>query len=593
MARFRCTVCNWVYDEKKEGVKFVDQPDSYTCPNCGAPKSAFIPEGFIKSEKSTVTNVADKIIEQLVALGIKHIYGIPGDSNLPLIEALRKDGRIKFILTRHEETAAFMASAHGKMTGKPGVCISIAGPGSTNLITGLLDAAEDRSPVIALLGQVAEVYLGSEAFQEIDQLELFHPFSDFTETIARPNQAITLVMMAAKYALKTPGVAALSTPTDILAEKLEQEIFAPEKRLFAALPQPKQSAIKQAVNLINDSKKIVILAGWGARHNGELLLQLAQKLKAPIATTSRTKGVIHETHEYSLGVLGSLGSRHAALSIQAADLVIIVGSGFRHANLVPMQTKMIQIDIDATRIGRTFDIDAGIVGDAGGVLEKLLELVNENKADDEFWTNINKMKKEHFEEMSLEAQDLSIPINPGYVIQALKRNIKKDAIICIDVGDHTYWFYKKFMCEGQKTFLSANIASMGFALPAALAAQLDYPDRQVVSLSGDGGFAMLAADFTTAVREKLPIKAVVFNDGRLKNIKKEQARDGYPMFGVSFPNPGYSKFAQSCGGEGFRVEEPKNLDPVLQQAFASKKPCIVEVLVDPEKFAASGKKIEE
>ena len=593
MARFRCTVCNWVYDEEKEGVKFADQPDSYTCPNCGAPKSAFVPEGFIKSEKGTVTNVADKIVEQLVALGIKHIYGIPGDSNLPLIEALRKDGRIKFILTRHEETAAFMASAHGKMTGRPGVCISIAGPGSSNLITGLLDAAEDRSPVIALLGQVAEIYLGSEAFQEIDQLELVHPFSDFTETIARPNQAVKLVMMAVKYALKTPGVAVLSTPTDILAEKLEQEIFTPKKRLFTTLPQPKQSAIKQAVNLINDSKKIVIIAGWGARHSGELLLELAQKIKAPIATTSRAKGVIHETHEQSLGVLGSLGSHHAALSIQTTDLVIIIGSGFRHANLVPMQTKMIQIDIDATRIGRTFGIDAGIIGDADSVLEKFLELVHEKEADAEFWTNINKMKRKHFEEISLEAQDLSIPINPGYVIQALKRNIKKDAIICIDVGDHTYWFYKKFMCEGQKTFLSANIASMGFALPAALTAQLDYPDRQVVSLSGDGGFAMLAADFTTAVREKLSIKAVVFNDGRLKNIKKEQARDGYPMFGVSFPNPDYSKFAQSCGGEGFRVEDPHKLDGVFKRALNSKKPSIIEIMVSSEKLAASGKRLKQ
>lgn len=593
MARFRCTVCNWVYDEEKEGVKFADQLDSYTCPNCGAPKSAFVPEGFIKSEKSTVTNVADKIVEQLVALGTKHIYGIPGDSNLPLIEALRKDGRIKFILTRHEETAAFMASAHGKMTGKPGVCISIAGPGSSNLITGLLDAAEDRSPVIALLGQVAEIYLGSEAFQEIDQLELFHPFSDFTETIARPNQAVKLVMMAAKYALKAPGVAALSTPTDILAENLEQEIFVPKKRLFATLLQPKQSTIKQAVTLINDSKKIVIIAGWGARHSGELLLQLAQKIKAPIATTSRAKGVIYETHEHSLGVLGSLGSRHAALSIQTANLVIIIGSGFRHANLVPMQTKMIQIDIDATRIGRTFDIDAGIIGDAGSVLEKLLELVHEKEADAEFWTNINEMKRKHFEEISLEAQDLSIPINPGYVIQALKRNIEKNAIICIDVGDHTYWFYKKFMCEGQKTFISANIASMGFALPAALTAQLDYPDHQVVSLSGDGGFAMLAADFTTAVREKLPIKAVVFNDGRLKNIKKEQARDGYPMFGVSFPNPDYSKFAQSCGGEGFRVEDPHKLDGVFKRALSSKKPSIIEVMVSSEKLAVSGKRLKQ
>ena len=210
----------------------------------------------------------------------------------------------------------------------------------------------------------------------------------------------------------------------------------------------------------------------------------------------------------------------------------------------------------------------------------------------EFWTNIREMKKSHSDEIKKDADDLSKPINPGYVIQALKRNVADDAIICVDVGDHTYWFFKKFVCEGQRIFLSANIASMGFGLPAAISAQLDYPDKQVICLCGDGGFAMLAADFTTAVREKLAINAIVFNDGRLKNIKKEQARDGYPMFGVSFPNPNFAEFAASCGGDGFRVKDPKELGPSLKQAFASDKPCIVEVMVDPEKLAASGKKLD-
>jgi pyruvate oxidase len=181
MARFRCTVCNWVYDEDEEGLKFSDLPASYTCPVCGAPKSAFVPEGIVKGDERIKTNVADKLVEQLEAFGVKYIYGIPGDSNLPLIEVIRKSGKIRFILTRHEETVAFMASAHGKMTDELGVCISIAGPGSTNLITGLMDAANDRSPVLALVGQVPEIYLGSEAFQEIDQIELFRTFSEYTE----------------------------------------------------------------------------------------------------------------------------------------------------------------------------------------------------------------------------------------------------------------------------------------------------------------------------------------------------------------------------------------------------------------------------
>ncbi len=199
MARYRCTVCNWVYDEASEGVPFADLPEDWSCPVCGAPKSAFVPEGPAKQDESVETTVADAIVEQLVSLGVTVICGIPGDSNLPLVDAIRRDGRIRFVLTRHEETAAFMACAHGKMTDEMGVCMSIAGPGATNLVTGLMDASADRSPVLALVGQVPEVYLGSEAFQEIDQLELFHPFTAYAETIARADQAVATMIIYGSF----------------------------------------------------------------------------------------------------------------------------------------------------------------------------------------------------------------------------------------------------------------------------------------------------------------------------------------------------------------------------------------------------------
>jgi thiamine pyrophosphate-dependent acetolactate synthase large subunit-like protein/rubredoxin len=592
MGRYRCSVCNWVYDPEKEGKDFEDLPDDFTCPICGAPKSAFVAERLVRDEGEAADTVADKIVDQLVALGVDCIYGIPGDSNLPLIDAIRRDARIRFVLTRHEETAAFMASAHGKMTDRLGVCVSIAGPGCTNLITGLMDASADRSPVLALLGQIPEVFLGSEAFQEIDELELFHPFTQFAETVARPSQALKLTLVAAKYAQKTPGVAALSLPTDVLTEKLGDHVFAPDKRLFRLSVHPRHEEVRRAVRLLNQNKRVVILAGWGARHAGGLLIQLAEKLNAAIATTSRAKGIINETSERSLGVLGSIGSKHAALAAQAADLVLVVGTGFRHANLIPSAVKLIQVDTDPTRIGRTFDVDVGILGDASAVLARLIEKVEGKDADAEFWSSIARLKAAHLQEVEADVSDLSRPVNPGYVIQCLRRQIARDAIICVDVGDHTYWFYKKFLCEGQRTYLSANIASMGFGLPAALSAKLDYPDRQVVCLTGDGGFGMLAADFTTAVRENLGITVIVFNDGKLKNIKKEQERDGYPEFGVDFPNPDFAQFAASCGGEGYRVENPSELDGVLRKALTSGRPTIVDVLVDPRRMAVSGKKLD-
>ena len=589
MAKYRCSVCNWIYDEDKEGKPFSSLPESYHCPVCGSPKSAFFPVGIVKTDNKISTNVAEKIIEQLETYGVKHIYGIPGDSNLPIIEAIRKSKKIKFILTRHEETAAFMADAHGKMTGHIGVCISIAGPGSTNLITGLMDAASDRSPVLALTGQIPEIYLGSEAFQEIDQIELFQPFTVFSESIARTNQTLKLITTAIKKSYQKPGVSVLSTPTDVLVEKFEEKIYTPAKRLFQNPTEPKDEDMQKAVKLIDSNKKIILFAGWGARNATKEIMQLSKKIKAPIATTSRAKGIIHETEKYSVGVVGSIGAKHAAQALQKSDLIIIIGSGFRQANLVPTNIKIIQIDVDSTRIGKTFNVDVGLVRDTQLTLKKLIQKTKEKNEERDFLQHIFENKKQHLKEIEEESKDLSIPINPGYVIQALKRNISKNAIICTDVGDHTYWFYKKFICDGQRTFLSANIASMGFGLPAALSAKLDYPDKQVICLSGDGGFGMLMADFTTAIRESLAIKIIVFNDGKLKNIKKEQLRDSYPEFGVSFPNPNFAEYAKTAGGEGYRITNPKELDKTLKKAFSSKKPSLIEIMIDPEKMAAATK----
>lgn len=592
MARFRCSVCNWVYDEEQEGVKFEDLPETWTCPICGAPKSAFVPEGIKHADQTIDTTVADKIVEQLVRLGVRCIYGIPGDSNLPLVDAIRRDGHIRFVLTRHEETAAFMASAHGKLTDEIGVCMSIAGPGATNLVTGLMDATADRSPVLALVGQVAEVHLGSEAFQEIDQLELFHPFSVFSEAVARASQAVNLTLLAAKHAYRGPGVAVLSTPTDVLVERLGGDVLDPERRLHKGEPVASDDEIAAAVNLIDAYERVAILAGWGARHHGQKLLDLADRLKAPITTTSRAKGVVDEIAMGSLGVLGSIGSKRAARAIQDAQILIVVGTGFRHAGLIPAGVKVIQIDRDPARIGKTFDVDAGILGDAGAALLRLSEGVAEKHKDAAWWAKIDELRASYLDMVEAEGQDRSTPIHPGFVIQALRRHVAKDAIITVDVGDHTYWFYKRFHCDGQRTLLSANIASMGFGLPAALSAQLAFPGRQVVCLTGDGGFGMLMADFTTAVREKLPITVVLFNDGKLKNIKKEQARDGYAEFGISFPNPDFARFAETAGGEGYRIEDPSELDDALAEALASKRPALVDVAVDEERMAASAKALD-
>lgn len=588
--RFRCTVCNWVYDEGREGKKFAGLPESYACPVCGALKSAFVPEEKVGAEAATT--VADKIVEQLAAVGVERIYGIPGESNLPLMEAIRKNGKVEFVLTRHEATAAFMASAHGKLTGELGVCLSIAGPGATNLITGLMDAATDGAPVLALTGQVPQLYLGSEYLQEIDQIELFRPFTVFSETIAKASQAIMLTSMAVKNAYSKRGVAHLSLPTDVLAEGLEEEIWKPGEHVFKPESVPRDEDLRKAAKLINASRRPVILGGWGIRNAGREVLRFAEKISAPIVTTSRAKGAVPETKDNVLGVIGAIGTPNAAKALVDSDLLIVLGAGFRQRNLLP-KVPVIQVDVDGVKLGRSFPVKVGLVGDARMAVMELMKRVSKKKRDAGFFRRIAEIKKAHLREVDADSKNMASPISPGFVVQAVKRHAKKKALICVDVGDHTYWFYKKYVCDGEETLLSANMASMAFALPASMAAQYIYPKRQVICVTGDGGFAMLMADFTTAVYNKLPIKVVVFNDGRLKNITKEQAMHNYPEYGVRFLNPDFAGFASACGGLGIKVEKPEKLDGALKEAFASSKPAIVDVHVDPEKMAPATVKVPE
>jgi pyruvate oxidase len=583
MARFRCSVCGWVFDEEKEGKKFSELPDDWVCPVCGAPKGVFVEMKEGGERKKGYKRASEMIVETLEAAGVKHVYGIPGESNLPLIEAIRKSS-IKFILTRHEETAAFMASAHGKMTDEVGVCLSIAGPGCTNLITGLLDAENDRAPVLAFLGQIPEIRIGSEALQEMDQIELFRTFAEYAETLAKPDQDV--IGMALKYAYRKPGVSVISTPTDVLDEPVSSERFLPEKRISRVRMAPEPGSIERAADLINSYNRVAILAGWGARHCGSELLELAERLKAPLFTTSRAKGTVPENHRLCVGVLGSLGTKQAVKAISNSELLLVVGSGFRQSHLTPGGAKVVQIDTDPVRIGRTYNVDAPVVGDSLLSLKALLSAVKEKSEDKDYMNAIQVAKGSLADEIDRDCKDVSIPINPGYLVQAIKRNVRDDAILCVDVGDHTFWLYRKFVCDKQRFFLSANMASMGFALPAALSAKLDFPDKQVICVTGDGGFGMLMADFTTAVREGLKIDVVIFNDGKLKNIMKEQLSEGYEEFATRFPNPDFARFAESCGGFGARVTDPRALDGALRSALDSDKPSIVDVIVEPLTYEA-------
>lgn len=582
MGKWKCSVCGYIYDEAKERMPFEDLSEDWTCPQCGAPKSAFNQiEGEKVSAVSTgAPTVAEKLVEQLVAYGVRRVYGIPGSSNLPLTDAIRRNPAMDLVLTRHESAAAFMASGHAKLTGELGVCMSIAGPGATNLITGIVDARSDRAPILALLGQVPEVFLGSESLQEIAEADIFKTFCVSADLISNPAHALAVTNLAIKRAYAAPGPAALSLPTDVLRQPLAEEIWKPQEHLFEPDTVPPDDVIEKAAELIAASKRPLLFAGWGARCCGPELLDLARHIGAPIATTSRAKGVVSEADELVLGVLGSIGNRFAPGVVARADLILIFGSGFRQRNLVP-NTDVIQVDIDATRVGKTFGVKLGIVGDAPTVIRKLKAAAKGREIDKDFRAAVDDAHSKYRALLEADAVNDRKPIHPGRVIQALKKNVASDALICVDVGDHTYWFYKRFVCEGQQTLLCANMAGMAFSLPAAIACQFEQPGRQVIAVTGDGGFGMAGMEFTTAIHNGLPLKVVVFNDGKLKNIMKEQIEEGYEEYRVSFLNPDFAGFAASAGGLGIRVEEPGDLDAALREALDSKKAALVDVLVDP------------
>ncbi len=582
MQKWKCSVCGYIYNESQEGNRFEDLDSSWTCPRCGAPKSAFSAIEAEATQTRIETSVADKLVEQLVAYGVRHVFGIPGHSNLPLTESLRKNPDIDLVLTRHEQAAAYMASAYAKLTGRIGVCLSIAGPGATNLITGIVDAATDRAPVLALLGQVPEIFLGSESLQEIAEVDIFKSFCVYAEMISHPVHALKVLNLAVKKAYAASGPSALSLPTDVLSKPLEEDIWQPASHLFSSDLFP-GSSLNQAVSLIEKSKKPVLFAGWGARKSGMDLLDLSHHIGAPIATTSRAKGIVPESDEMALGVLGSIGNRFAPRLVQEADLIVILGSGFRQRNLVP-DIDVVQVDIDATRVGKTFPVKAGIVGDAHTVIQMLRQTLPEKKLDPGFQTRIREAFTQYRALLEADRQNLLKPIQPGTVIQALKKYAPGNAIICSDVGDHTYWFYKRFICEGQTTLLCANMAGMGFGVPAGIACQLAEPERPVIVLTGDGGFGMAGMEFSTAVHNRLPITVIVFNDGKLKNIKKEQEQYGYQEYRVKFPNPDFAHMATSFGGLGIRVEEPEELDEAIRKAISSSLPSLVDVLIDPDKY---------
>ncbi len=584
MAKYRCTVCNYVYDEEEEGIKFKDLPEDWRCPVCNSPKKVFVKlDGEKKAVSKDERTVSNVMIDQMAEWGVKYIFGIPGTSSLGVVDALRKNDRIKYIQVRHEQTAAFMASAYGKLTGHVAGCLTVAGPGATNLATGLYDAKLDHAPVLALTGQVERHKIGTGATQEIDLHSFFEPICVFNKAVMSKEQSTSLVTHAIKHALLEKGVSHISIPNDIQKLPYDTKIKSFKGNLASQSLLPSNNLLKSAAKKIDNSKQPVILAGFGAMGQGDSLIELAKKINSPIITTYRGKGVINEDHPLYMGSHGSIGSTAATELVQKSDLLIVIGSSFSDLTQIP-EKSMIQIDIDPLMIAKKYPVEVGLVGNSAQIIPQLTTMVKERE-DKEYQEEMKNLKQSWIELLEEEISTDRTPIRPQYIIKVLNHKLADDAIITVDVGENCWWMGRNFwMKKTQKLLLSGNLGSMGFGLPAALASQLTYPDRQVACITGDGGFSMVMADFMTAVKYKLPVKVFLMNNKELAMIMQEQKVEKYPNYQTELQDCDYAGFAKNCGGIGIKVETPEELDSAVDKALKSKKPVIVDIDTDPRRF---------
>jgi len=584
MAKYRCTVCNYTYDEDVEDKKFDELPDDWRCPVCNSPKDLFVllTEETEEYEKEGST-VSDIMVEQMAVLGLKHVFGIPGTSILGVVDAIKRNDKLEFIQVRHEQTAAFMASAYGKLTGHVAACLTVAGPGSTNLATGLYDAKLDHSPVVAITGMVQRQLIGPGSFQEIDQYSFFEPLTVFNKILMSKDQTTTLSTLAIKHSIIERGVSHIGIPNDVQKHKYSSEIVPFEGNFPNKATKPADYLIEKAAKVIDQSKRPVIIAGFGVKGRGDILLKLAKKIDAPITTTFRGKGVVDENEELYVGSHGGIGSTSSTKLVEDADLFVVVGSSFSDMTQIP-ENKTVQIDIDPMMMARRYSVEVGLVGNSSEILPAIYDLV-QKKDRKEYLKEIKELKYEWIKLLNEETDDSKTPLRPPYIIKVLNDKVANDAVLTLDVGEHCWWFGRNFwMKKSQKMVMSGNLATMGFGLPAALAAQIIYPDRQVICITGDGGFSMVMADFLTAVKYHLPVKVFIFNNQQLGMIMQEQKMEGYPNWQTELQDLDYAAYARECGGIGINVKTPEELPEAVEKALAADKPVIVNINTDSMRF---------
>lgn len=540
----------------------------------------------IEEEVPHEPTVSDIMAETMVNWGVDTIFGMVGHSNLGFADALRRQqekGNLRYIGIRHEGAGAFAASAYGKLTGKPSVCFSIAGPGATNMFTGLWDAKVDRAPILALTGQVATQVVGTGNFQEVDLVRAFQTVAEFNHRVQLDSRHTELMGLAIKHAILKRDVSHLTFPDEIQEIPAgEEEAQTPEGRISLPDYAPSMESLAKAVNLIRNSNRPVMIVGHGARYHMDAIVSFAERLRAPVLTTFKGKGLISDAHPLAAGVLGRSGTPVASWFMNESDLLIVVGASFSNHTGITPKKPTIQIDFDPLALSKFHKIDAPVLGEISVTLYLISdELEGKLNTLDQVPELETRRKIWHKEKEKRLREDRGKGVSSIAIFDQLSRMAPEDAVMCVDVGNNAYSLGRYFECRKQSFLMSGYLGSIGFAFPAAMGAwAATGGKRPVIAVAGDGGFAQYMAELTTSVKYGMNIKLILLNNNELGKISKEQRSGELEVFATDLVNPDFAEYARGCGALGIRVEEKKELPGAMKEILEHKGTALLEVMTD-------------
>jgi pyruvate dehydrogenase (quinone) len=546
---------------------------------------------------------SELLIERLADWGVDTVFGLPGDGINGILEGLRRHSdRIQFFLVHHEEAAAFMATAYAKATGKLGVCLATSGPGAIHLLNGLYDAKLDHMPVLAITGMQETSVLGTGYQQEVHTDRLYADLAEYNLVVDNPAQLPGVVDIAIRTALSRRGVAHLTIPNDVQIADANADPYAhvaparPPATAPIWLPPPGQARtadLQAAAQVLNEGEKVAILAGAGALHARDEVLAVADRLGAPVIKTLSGKAAIPDDSEFAVGGIGLLGTRPGEELVEDCDTLFMIGTNFPYTQHLPQpgKVRVVQIEADPTRAGVRMPTEVPVIGDARESLQALLPMLT-RKSDRGHLEKYQKAMVKWRSDMEALENPKRSPIAPQYPMGVLDELAADDAVLTCDSGTIATWAARHWTIRGDRKFyLSGNLATMAPGLPYAIGVQHAFPGRQVIAYVGDGGFAMLMAEFLTAARAGLPVKVIINNNSSLGQILWEQMVLGYPEYGVRFAQPtaDFAAWATACGGYGAKVSDPKKVRGAIADALAFDGPALVDIDVDPNEPPLPGK----